>query len=305
MCQCNRLINSLILIILPVNAYYAQHQFYVNAGNCGDTFTDVSFPNAPGVFTVTSSLNGKICTLISTGYIPNTVSPTAIRVLQASLISYGIAQAPVMSAKNVSMTGNATIQNLSVSSTSLDYEGSTINAGGTVNLTGNVRTIVSGLNPSSTSHSINDDIKQNNSDITQSNLFMKFFTKTLDEIKSTATQVLSESNLANVGGGTYYVNNSLNLIGNDHIGTIANPALLIVNGNLSLVGNVTLNGLIYSTGTLSIIGNASITGAIAAENGISFVGNASLIFSDTVMNNAHQSNENTVLHYNANPKLQN
>ena len=278
---------------------YAQHQFYVNAANCGQTFTGVGFTGSPGVFIATSNLSGLTCTITSTGYIPNTTSPVAIRTLQGTLVSYGIADAPVMAIGTVSMTGNANVTNLYVNSTSPHYAGSTINTSGTVSLVGSVSTIVNGLNPSSTTSSLKADIKQNNASLTQANLFRNYFTQTVAQIKSAATQIASESGITNVAGGTYYSNVPLTLAGNDNIGTLANPTILLVNGNLSIFGNTTVYGLIYVIGgTLSITGNATINGAVAAENGVSLVGNANIIFNTSVMNNAHQTNSNTTLHYN-------
>lgn len=281
---------------------YAQHQFYVNAASCGQTFTAVGFPGSPGVFTVTSSLSGQTCTLTSTGYIPNATSPVAKRILQATLVSYGIAAAPLMTANTLVMQNFSRITNFNVTSTSPDYPGSTIHAHSTITISGNANTAVSGLDPSSTSTLRRADIQQNDANLTSTNLFSSFFTKTPAQITSAAIQISSEAQIQNAPGGTYYSSGPLSLTNatnNSSIGTSANPVILIVNGNMSITQNHNIYGLIYViNGTLTIANNTFVYGAIAVENSITLSNNSTITLDQTITNNLHNTNNNTVLHYN-------
>jgi hypothetical protein len=302
----NSLYSSQAFYIAQSGIEYALHLINSGTQSCGNT---IASPNAattglPGIFSVTTSLSSGQCTLTSTGYaqISGTNTSAGIRTVQAVFLSSGIAPAPLNSAGPIAMSGNSTITNLSVSASSPDYAGSTINSGGTVTISGSGSTVVNGLNPSSTSSTpYNADISQNNGAITSSNLFSQFFSVPMSQIKTTATQVTDQSQLNNPSGTTYYSEGSLELSGNNDIGSSATPAILIVNGNLTINGNTTFYGLIYVTGSFSMSGNTTITGAIAAVDATQMSGSTVVTFDANVLTNARNTNPNTILHFYEDP----
>jgi hypothetical protein len=204
-----------------------------------------------------------------------------------------------MTLQTVTMNNQSNIINLNVTSTSPDYPGSTVDAGGTVTLNGNVFTAVSGLSPSSTTSIRRADIRQNNTGLTAATLFSSFFSVTPAQIISGATLVSTADQLNNVGGGTFYSSVPLTFTQQSTIGTSASPAIVLVNGNVAINNNTTMYGVLYVlNGTLSISNNTSVYGAVAAEQGITLNGNTTIILNTSVLNSLHQINNSTTLHYN-------
>ncbi|MDO9574377.1 MAG: hypothetical protein Q7I94_05215, partial [Candidatus Contubernalis sp.] len=58
--------------------------------------------------------------------------------------------------------------------------------------------------------------------------------------------------------------------------TDGKPATLIVIGSLTILGNVTFNGLIYTTGETKIRGSVTVNGGIISKNNINLRGGAGL-----------------------------
>lgn len=97
-----------------------------------------------------------------------------------------------------------------------------------------------------------------------------------------------------VAGGTFYALNSTTIrsTGGPNLGTVANPILLLAgNTNMSVPGNLTINGLIYTTAT-----NVSITGAVELQGAlinnsttanISNTGNGTIQFNKQVLDNLY------------------
>ncbi|PKM36569.1 MAG: hypothetical protein CVV06_10390 [Gammaproteobacteria bacterium HGW-Gammaproteobacteria-10] len=56
-------------------------------------------------------------------------------------------------------------------------------------------------------------------------------------------------------------------INNASIGSPSNIAIIIVNGDLSIAGNVDIYGVVYVTGELKVAGTATIRGSVISENG--------------------------------------
>ncbi|MBI4211799.1 MAG: hypothetical protein HY540_04095 [Deltaproteobacteria bacterium] len=79
-----------------------------------------------------------------------------------------------------------------------------------------------------------------------------------------------------------------NLSGNIET-TSADPAILVVMGNLSLSGGVSFRGLIYTSGTVSqdtsVEGSVTIEGAIISTTNVSLAGSMELTFSAAAVNN--------------------
>lgn len=75
---------------------------------------------------------------------------------------------------------------------------------------------------------------------------------------------------------------------NDTFGTVTDPIVLIVDGNLELRGGAAINGLVYSTDlnwNAVGAGNSGINGAAIAENNITITGNLVINFNPDVLAN--------------------
>lgn len=95
-------------------------------------------------------------------------------------------------------------------------------------------------------------------------------------------------------GGTFYAkdNTTINATGGPRLGTIDNPVLLLAGDtSMSVPGNLTINGLIYTTAT-----NVSITGAVELQGAlinnsttanISNTGNGIIQFNKNVLDNLY------------------
>jgi len=102
----------------------------------------------------------------------------------------------------------------------------------------------------------------------QNQFFDMFFAPTKAEIQNAANaagQMLAGTSPVGLTGLIWEEGN-LALHNGDVVGSATNPAILIVNGDLSLTGGP-IYGVIYVTGTLTITGNPVVTGSIISENG--------------------------------------
>ncbi|MFU8832863.1 MAG: PilX N-terminal domain-containing pilus assembly protein [Wenzhouxiangella sp.] len=64
------------------------------------------------------------------------------------------------------------------------------------------------------------------------------------------------------------------------LGSPEKPITLVINGDLAMLGNVTIWGLVYMIGNDFSAGTTKIFGQLVAENGISVTGNASVFFNE-------------------------
>jgi Tfp pilus assembly protein PilX len=98
--------------------------------------------------------------------------------------------------------------------------------------------------------------------------FDMFFSHTKAEIKDSAAR--SNQMLAGTSPngltGLIWVEGDITLNGGT-VGSATSPAVLIVNGDLTLTGNPNIFGVVYVTGTLDIAGNPIVKGSIVSENG--------------------------------------
>lgn len=79
---------------------------------------------------------------------------------------------------------------------------------------------------------------------------------------------------------------------NDTFGTVADPIVLIIDGNLTIRGGANINGLVYSTEltwNATGAGNSGINGAAIAENNIDVTGNLVINFDPTVLSNLEEN----------------
>jgi Tfp pilus assembly protein PilX len=107
----------------------------------------------------------------------------------------------------------------------------------------------------------------NLTDPTQNDFFDMFFAHTKSEMRNSANdngQMLAAGASLDGLTGLIWVEGDTTLNGGP-VGSATNPAILIVNGNLSISGNPDIFGVVYVTGALSITGTPIIKGSIVAE----------------------------------------
>lgn len=215
----------------------------------------------------------------------------------SQLVKYGSvlfspANSPIVSQGQVSMTGNANITN-----TEFD---TTIQSASSVSLSGSAQTILnSGVSSTSTAQA--SDIQSNNTSLgnmTQSDFFATYFGDTSAAVKNKMQHVYTNntntnysSQLNGMNGTSIWIDQTggtATINGNTTIGTAENPVLLIVNGSLSVSGNLTIYGYIFVFGENiidSFSGNVSIHGAIASTVNLSMSGNIEVTYNSSVINN--------------------
>lgn len=78
---------------------------------------------------------------------------------------------------------------------------------------------------------------------------------------------------------------------NDTFGTVANPIILIVDGNLELRGGASINGLVYVMADdwdANGAGNAAINGAAIGEGGFDTNGNITITYNPAILSNLEE-----------------
>ncbi len=99
--------------------------------------------------------------------------------------------------------------------------------------------------------------------------FKNFFTvesrEQLKQMAITAGQYYTSFSGAVGRSGLIWIEGNQSLTGNDTYGSIAAPAIIIVNGNLSTAGTPTIYGLLYVVGKYDIGGTVTVVGANVVE----------------------------------------
>ncbi len=240
------------------------------------------------------------CALTSTGYVPNSTSPMGKRILQAifpgsKTFSIGGYSARLFGAGSVSLAGNASIQNSSVTSSSSNFAGSTVVSSSNVVFNGSASTQVSdgsgGLVVSSSSKGgVNADVQQNSSSFNSSNLFTSFFGQSKATVKANSNQTYTNSKLKgatfqSAGKKVIWLSSGLNYSGNMTIGSAASPVIIVADSNVNVSGTLTIYGLLYVTQGMNLSGNVNIIGMSGVEGAVNTSGNVTISNNATVMNN--------------------
>ncbi|MBU2545835.1 MAG: hypothetical protein KKE46_01725 [Gammaproteobacteria bacterium] len=168
-----------------------------------------------------STVTQSSCTLNSLGGIPNLITPRGKRELEETLLGRafafpgGMSSLPngatpgVTSAENVSLRGNANIQNPSVMEDGDYFQGANVISRLSTSLSSSSSTYVSDENgnlvTSSTRHGKKADVDEGNSDISSNNLFGFYFTADKSTIQSEAHQYTDSDNLNGITGQTMWV----------------------------------------------------------------------------------------------------
>ncbi len=134
------------------------------------------------------------------------------------------------------------------------------------------------------SYGINDELTDPDT------LFEKSFNTNKTTLKNRASIInctnCSASNFTGMEGGITWIEGDVRITGNGTIGTADKPILIIVNGNLTMAGNNTYNGLIYAIGDHEIEGGTSnINGAVLVEESFSTTGALCINYNPAILNN--------------------
>jgi len=279
--------NQTTVLATPVNGF-------ISFSN-GST-TNVALANGSRFSVVYTNQIANDYTLITITSTGTNSEGTATRVVSQKVkfgsILFSPATAPIVSQGQITMTGNATITNTQYNTT--------IQSASTVSITGSGHTVLSS-GTSSTAGNMQGDIQQNNttlSNMTQSDFFATYFGNTTDVVKSQMQHVYSNSSSTNYSGqlnglsGTSIwidqTGGTASISGNTTIGTPQNPVLLVVNGGLSVSGNLTVYGYIFVFGENvidSFTGNVTINGGIASTVALSMSGNIAVNYNSSTISN--------------------
>lgn len=259
-------------------------------GNEAMYYTGISGNNFTGVLrgaaltTAAAQSNGATvtqnsCVITVTSGVPNLTSPVAETTLSATMFSTSSVSllANFVAIGNVKQSSGG-IYNDHACLTCSNYSGSTIQTNGTFTIS-NGSTKVDGTSAdngtlvnSSTPGNIKADVNQSTS-FTTSSLWNNYFTQSRATVQSYA----AAHGYNGVGSGA---NNKSGMViwatsdvavnggGGQDIGTLANPVVLIVNGNLSISGG-NVYGLVYVTGDIACT-SGTVNGSAGAEGKINY-----------------------------------
>lgn len=216
---------------------------------------------------------------------------TVSQLVQFGSLLVNVPSIPLIGQGQISLSGNSEIINT--------HSSQTVTSGSTVGLSGSASTILnSGV--SSTAGSIQSDIIQNDagiSSLSSSDFFGSFFGMAPDLLKGSVANYYSNSSntnyqgtLAGMTGTSIWIDQTggtASLNGNATIGTAANPVLLIVNGDLTVSGNVTIYGYVFILGnaTTDFTGNLTIVGSVGTTGNLNATGSIQVVYSPTTLDN--------------------
>lgn len=280
--------NAATILASPVSGFIAPY-------SDGST-TNVTFANNSKfsvVYTNPVANNYNLIQIKSTGVSNNSASTRVIyQWVQFGSVILSPGNAPLVTQGNVTMSGNADITNTQYNTN--------IVSGGSVSLSGSsTTTLSSGV--SSNAGSIKSDVQSNNTilqNMSQADFFSTYFGNNSAAVKSAMVNVYSNttstnysSTLAGKSGTSIWIDQTggtATINGNTTIGSASNPVLIVVNGDLSLSGSVTIYGYIFVFGTNtidSISGNVQIIGGLAAAGDLTMAGSSTLSYSASTLNN--------------------
>lgn len=233
------------------------------------------------VITNPTANNFDLLKIVSTGRSPDN---TATRVVQGLVYPSSILihppSLPVTSKNQATIGGSSQVINM--------QNNSTVSSGGSVSFSGSGSTLTS--SGGSDKNSIGSDVNQNVSSLTNATtdtFFNSYFGSSASTVQGEVSNFFSsasKSDLDGLTGASIWVDSNLSLNGNVTIGSATAPVILIVNGDLSINGNLTFYGFIYATGNLSISGSADLTGGAVTAGQLSMTGNGALTYNSTTLN---------------------
>jgi|GEM_PF-3332487 len=253
--------------------------YYSKSGNTLNNLVRGLSATSAVIHSSSAEVTQDQCLLTSQGAYPSFSNIVGQHTLQEVLIkklfNFDYGTPSILSASEITLRGNSSITNPGVVLNSAEYPGSTMISGASINIQGSAETIVGdgsgGTVVSSTAGSPQADLMDNVSTINSANLYSYYFDVPLTTIYSIADHSYDENNISGVTGKVIWIDGDFDITGAStyDIGTAADPVILIIDGDLRITGNPTINfnGLLYVTGTIDITGNADIIGegTIASE----------------------------------------
>jgi len=280
--------NSATILANPVNGYIPA---YSNSNT-----SNVALGNG-SKYTITYSnpvaYNYKLIQIASTG---TSSDGTSTRVVSQQVYFGSLLENPpnslLVSKGNVSLSGSSELTNTQTNNA--------VQAGGSVTITGSAQ-----INTSSGS-GIQSNVSSLSS-MSQNDFFASYFGVSMNTVKNNVAHYYSNSSSTDYSrtlnglngtsiwidqtGGTASINGSITL------GSASNPVLLIVNGNLSLSGSITIYGLVFvmGTATTTVTGSVQLTGGMISATNMSMTGSTSFTYNSTTFTNLQ--NQSSMSYY--------
>ncbi len=144
------------------------------------------------------------------------------------------------------------------------------------------------------------DQDSNLSTLTGDLYFKNFFGKLPTDYKNDHVSLeLTAANASNADGvnkEVIWIDGDTTFTGNIAIGAQPDlPSIVIIDGNLSGAGNVTINGLLYITGNFTATGNYTVYGAVIVEGNSAATGSLDIIFDSALLAHANYTGKMSVV----------
>lgn len=274
---------------------------YINYSD--SSTTNVTFTNGSKfsvVFTNPIQNNYDTIQITSTGVSDD---GTSTRIIQQQVKYSSYLNTPPI----LPMTVRGTV-NLSGSFTITNTEtNQTIRSGSAVTFSGSAHTVTQ--TGGSDRNSVGLDVQpalSAISNLTTTQMFSSYFTNSLTSGSTTYSYEESSNRnysttLNGMTGSSIWINQkngtTATLNGTITIGSPSAPVLLVVQGNLEILGNVTIYGMVYVINSqefslneeVEAQGNSQIIGGLVVTGGLAASGNSQVTFNSSVLNNLQQS----------------
>lgn len=103
-------------------------------------------------------------------------------------------------------------------------------------------------------------------------------------------QISDGSSIAGTSGVFHWIESPshgrLQITSNTTIGTVNNPVIIVVEGDMKLAGSATINGFVFVTGNFEISGSAHINGAVIANGDVDTKGTSDISYDYDILTNA-------------------
>ena len=213
---------------------------------------------------------------------------------------------PVTARGVIGMTGSGTITNPEGSTTI--WSGENVDFTAMASNTLIKHPSASGTIESSSASNKGPDIIDNDSNLStlsDNDFFRNFFGLTPDNYRATIpgldlttadyTKAELKTELQNTPHRVIWLDGDIDLTGNLTLGTIAEPVVIIVDGDKFGAGNVEVNGLLFVTGDWSGSGSLEVNGASIVRGGMSGTGSLDVIYSSAALGNLGSAGKGAVM----------
>lgn len=213
----------------------------------------------------------------------NTAAVSQVMMFKSALS--GKPSAPMTAKGSVATGGNADIVNLDP-----DTSGLTVHSGSANVQTGSATLHSLPGTPPEASVAKNDTTLAT---LTDDQFFQEFFGDTKANVQASAYPVSAanaNSQLNGLTGKKIWISGNTQINSNITVGSLAEPVIIIVDGELRVNGTVTIYGLVYCTAIVwdnTGMGNVNIYGAAVAEGSFTGNGTPTITYTPTVTNNLH------------------